>query len=792
LKKAFLPLAALVLLAAACTSPTSSAGASSDVPSLGDYKISEVGARDVPGQPYGTKVAAALTRRQLYFDGLRNYVTGSDLPQLVDYEAGKATVKYSGSNSGWTGSPHVSIPARLRGNGRESIVSVVFEPKALPFKTGANQGSVRLEIWDGATLTTCSPFEGKSGENFMLYICGWSEPGGNIFRQLNNELSAAAGDLSGDGVDEIGFCVGNRFVIVDGSRPSTVLYDGWATGSGSEDADTLTMHPSRVAAGDIKGDGSVAFVTTYGSAKANAVGSYRIYGGAVPRLLASGSLGGGSCPLSLLYANVCLGDLDGDGRKEVIFAGRQDLVSNPCNVVAADWDAAGSTLAFWSQGHTIPVAGTDWGYNPIPPLVAFDPNPRTEQSKSRPEVLLAWDNILVCNPDTRAFSQGYKSLSTIARPLNTNVCAADINYDNQDELVSLSSAGGVGFEVYSLGSGNSFSRTTISASLSGNYVSSCVADLRGQSVVLEYLGSAVKYTNPQLVAVLASPPYYAADAGNSAFGNTCTSFGKATSSGQANSNSFTVSAGVIFGVQGDMPLWGDTLAETDKVTISASFTYAFENEREATVSHAYATMAGKDAVIFACIPYDVYSYRILSAPNSAVVGTTMTVDMPREPQVIQMERGAFNAIPLNPISVGSSVLSHTIGDPRSYPNRQAIASACASGGMYDPTGIPSPVGDGQYSTDTVSVSDGKSTTVGGGVSVEASVEITVLGALFGVEAGFSDDFSYTVTTTRTTEISGSVPGILSGSGFTFGVAGYNVADTKIQPAPFMVVTYWVE
>jgi hypothetical protein len=245
-------------------------------------------------------------------------------------------------------------------------------------------------------------------------------------------------------------------------------------------------------------------------------------------------------------------------------------------------------------------------------------------------------------------------------------------------------------------------------------------------------------------------------------------------------------------MQGDMPLWGDTLAETDKVTISASFSYAFENEKEASVTHAYSTMAGKDAVIYDCIPYDVYTYKVLSAPNAEAVGKTMTVDFPRTPQVIQMERSVFNALPGNPINVGSSILGHTIGNPRSYPNLSAIETACAKGGIYDPTGMTSPVGDGQYNTDTVSVSNSKSKTVGGGVSVDASVEFTVLGALFGVEAGFSDEFSYTVKTTASTELSGSVPGTLESKPFKFGIAGFNVADTKVQKAPFMVVTYWVQ
>jgi hypothetical protein len=732
-----------------------------------------------------------MERKQLYFDGMI-YASSSE-PRLVDYKGGAATVDYTGSNSGWTGTPHVSIPARLGADGKESIVSVVFTPNATSYSTGDNQGSVSLEVWDGTSLTKRTP--SFSSGTFDLYLCGW---GGNYNYQLNNEVSAAAGDLTGDGKDEIGFCVGNRFVIVDGSDLSTVLYDGWATGSGSADTDTTTMHPSRVAAGDIKGDGTVNFITTYGSAKASAVGSYKIYGGASPAVIATGSLGGGSCPLTLMYANVALGDLDGNGQKELIFAGRQDLSANSCDVVAADWSSTSSNLSFWPNGYTIAVAGGDWAYNPVPPLVAFNPAATTSTTTSYPELLLAWDNILGYDSSSAKLTQGYKGLTTIPRPVYTNVAAADLNYDGQDELVSLSSVGGVGIEVYSL-SGNTFSRTgTIAAQVTSSgskFMSLCTADLTGQSVVLQYLGTAVKYTNPQLVAVLASPPYYSDASSNASFGNCGTSFGNSSSSSTSYSNSFTLSASFSVGASVDAPLWGSAGSSEVKYTFGASFTYGFERTKEVTCSHVYTTMAGSDAVVFSCIPYDVYSYKVLSSPNSAAVGETITVDFPRTPQIIMMERSVFNALPSNNLSIGSSVLVHTLGSPSSYKNYADIAKLCnaTSGGLIDATGQTSPVGGTSYETSTVSVAKSKGTKLGAGLSFTASVQNVTLGCLFGAEAGFSDDFEYSVTSTDSTEISGSVPGInASDKTFQFGIAGYNLTDTSLQSSPFMVVTYWVQ
>jgi len=113
--------------------------------------------------------------------------------------------------------------------------------------------------------------------------------------------------------------------------------------------------------------------------------------------------------------------------------------------------------------------------------------------------------------------------------------------------------------------------------------------------------------------------------------------------------------------------------------------------------------------------------------------------------------------------------------------------------MYDPTGMTAPVGNSQLTTDTVCISQSKGTKMGTGLSIEASEEDVVLGVLFGASIGFSADFEYTVTTTDSTEISGTLPGINSSdSVFQFGIAGYNYKDTAIQTNPFFVVTYWVQ
>jgi hypothetical protein len=786
LKKTYL-LPPLILAAVLTGCPSPTAAPAKTAASLSDYKIVPVGSRGLAAsQPYGSLVSTPLPLKQLYFDGVS--YSGADV-NLVGYTGTSPQLLHqetSASASGWARSyPHASIAARLGSGNKESVVSVVFVPDASITASSTHvSGKIELHVWDGSVDKISHP-SFKNGGAFDLYRCNW---GGNLYYELNAKISAAAGDLTEDGKDEIGFCVDNRFIILDGNL-STVLYDGWATPKDAADTDITQMHPSRVAAGDLRGDGGTEFVVTYGSSGTGSVAYYRVFGGSSPKLITDGSLAQGVAPYSLMYANVALGDIDGDGRKEVLFAGRK---GNDCVLVAAAWDASSSGLKFFPNGYAVGNSdGNLWGFHSVAPLVAFNPDEKTAVKR---ELVLVWNSVVAYDTTAKTFSLGYKGLSYISLPVYTNVAAADLNYDHQDELISMSSSGGVGIETWSLGTGNSFTKTTLGVPITGTdyYPGLCAADLEGNSLALRFKSQTIKYSDPRIVAVLASPPYYADAASNPSMGNTGTTFGMSKDDSKTSSTSFTVSASMTFGAEAETPLEGDALKLRTTATLGASFSYAFESEKTMSCSHSYTIMTGKDAVIFSCVPFDVYTYEILSAPNSATTGKTMTVDFPRDPQLIMMSRETFNALPFNPLQVGSSVLVHTLGQPKSYRNHDAVVQLCASDGdMYDDAGMTSPSEASGFATSSVSSTNANSKRVGTGVSLSISREAVVLGVVFGQELGFDTSFDYTVKTSTSTEISGSVPGNDTDLPFDFGIAGYKVTDASVQPNPFLVVTYWV-
>lgn len=778
------------------TTGTATSNTNSGTATLAAYKVATVSATrtDSAGnpltQPYGSLVSSPLPRKQIYLSGPPYSGATSN---LIDYAGNAPTVLFQQTNTidtAWTAYPHASVGARLGLSGKQTIVSVVFlptSPKQSTIATGQDTtGTVELITWDGTTQTILTPFSttGTNGaaQSFDVWLPNWSS-----YAMNNSAISVAAGDIDGDGKDEIAFCIGNYFVILDDDL-STVLYSKWVTDSGTSDTSTSDFHPSRVIAGDVKNDGNTEFVVTYGNSKASYTGSYKIFAGAVPAPIASGAMTNGS--YSLGYANVALGDIDGKGANEVLFAGRQTSGSDSL-LIAAAWN--GTNLTFLSNAYDI--GSVDWGgNNPLPPLVCFNPFGKGNTGIHTLQDLVVFWNKILSYDSTKGFIS-YANYPTLHdTPDLTNVVAADINYDDQDELIAEDNAGNTVY-IYSLNpSSGDITYTSFSITNSSAPQSLCVADMAGKSFTIQYLGHTVQYSNPRIVAVMASPPYYLDAVSDSSYGSAQTSFGSNSSTSTSSSLSFTFSASVSVGFKASIPVEPSVLETEDKVTVSDYVTGGFGSEQSMSYSHSYSVQAGQNTVLYSCVPFDVYSYKVLSAPDSSTVGTTETVDYPRTPQIIQMDQAAFNALPGNKLNVGTAVMSQTLGIPKTYPTLTAIHDTCnASGGMYDPTGMTAPYGPGNTNTDSITSESSNSTTFAGGLKVEASSDNSVAFVVFGASVGLSTDYSSNTTISSSTQISGTVSSIMSSdSPFQYGIAGYNYTNTAIQPSPFMVVTYWVQ
>lgn len=234
------------------------------------------------------------------------------------------------------------------------------------------------------------------------------------------------------------------------------------------------------------------------------------------------------------------------------------------------------------------------------------------------------------------------------------------------------------------------------------------------------------------------------------------------------------------------------LIET-KATFGASFTYGTSTSVETTVSHTYSAIGGEEVVLFSCIPVDVYTYKVLRSPNQASIGTEVTVNVPRKPQIVSMSRDKYNALPELPAPIGDDVLGYTIGVPSSYPTKDSITNLVNSsgGGLMDKEGLFT--GDSQgANTTTVEQSTTKENTYGAGFSYQVEQTNVVSGVLWGISYGFEGSLDYGFSTGTGTTIEGVVPNTTgTNPSFQYGIGSYQ-KKIDAQEQPFVVVTYWVQ
>ncbi|MEL6341520.1 MAG: FG-GAP-like repeat-containing protein [Myxococcota bacterium] len=178
----------------------------------------------------------------------------------------------------------------------------------------------------------------------------------------------------------------------------------------------------------------------------------------------------------------------------------------------------------------------------------------------------------------------------------------------------------------------------------------------------------VIYTEPIVLAVLAAAPCYPEDLYGQDNNRCRTAYGSSDTTGTTVASSFSVSAGgaSLFIAKGDF-----IIAETKKeITrrVTASVGTSWSSGYTVTKTVTYTTAPITDEVIFTAIPYDIYTYTIVSHPQPEVVGSEIVMALPREISTYKVpldhyERNTVAGAP--PIS--GEVFHHTAGEPLSYP-----------------------------------------------------------------------------------------------------------------------------
>lgn len=643
------------------------------------------------------------------------------------------------------------------------------------------------------------------------------------------DVSIATGDFSGNGADQVAVVLtkdaSSELLIVtpqaggSGERASNFTVDEAASKtlphSLAEARDTV-----EIASGNLDYDNPIELVLVVNELVSNPLGgvaTYYVYDDekAAFELLDSGLVSGTDGQAYVAReADVTLGDIDGDGIDEVVFAGLTDLGTSCDN----DYDAIVTALD--DAKHGLEPLSTKFFEPFFSKCPAFGPwrlrfihvNAFDLDGDGIDEVQ-ANQFIFEDLVDTGAFGEpiyempenifvdGDSDAGAYITSASTSIETGDVTGDGRENILvytpwqtdvrifGLSNIETVGFAELSRIAATSSANTQTEV---GPLLVPVNVDM--DSPVLKYSDGEYElvFTEPILIAVLAAAP-----CGEGIGQNTqaCSvSFGQTESTMVDASITVSVKAGIHTGVKtgANVPFVGDVGAEFKKTitfsaSISAGVAYTVEKSR------VFSTGPLEDGVVFTTIPYDRYTYKILSHPDPELIGGEVVVSLPREPIMLKAERGFYNAnIVDTSIPIGSNVFSHTVGDVQSYPSEGEKNSLLT---QYD--GLengPISVGQGSGSDGLgIDVSTAISAGASLGIEIEKSVDVTAGPALAGFSVGYGVSASLTVTSGSSTSYSVTV-GDLDAASFADNQYSYGMFTyvQTVEDQEFEVINFWVE
>lgn len=814
-------LALLASLLAAC-----SGGGGGAPPEPGGTVLDQLGvptSREAPRgdaaarHPLGKPTAVFEKRTELYLSGVvaadpshfkgryanQRQVLLDDVTSAVgDTPAYAPIFSADASLDGWTEFDSASAAADLDGDGLEEVVILYVNTSLTPHQaflrvirhtaTGVAEQSSEYPVGD-FTYTRASPLA-----------------------QFAN-LQLAAGDVDGDGGAELAAAIGRDLVVLDWSG-GTFRRIGQQTYRSGETRPQLTT----VAVGNVDADPQAEIVVFNGVYDAAAPGRFYVYshgssglvldgggdGSTVPEAANAGSFTPTypQAPRNLAWGRVSVGDLDGDGRNEIVFAG--DVFVNALSVTVARFDPVGRGLVPTTTGR-FPMG---WSEQFMPVLEVMNAD-GLEAGRGRE--LLAYRYILYLDAGGK-LAHKWGSAEPFAPPLMhgvywDKVAVGDFTADGRDEVAYLWN-GGTLLLVFGLNNGVFGEVKRLLVTAEGHHSTLCAVNIDRDSTVVRYTGEyELLWSNPQIVAVMAAPPYYTGQDAGAA--ETALTFGRDYAKDTAKAVGFY--AGLSVGYSAETPFWGSAGSSKVVFTVEGSLDWTFSTGSSEGVRNSYAGPGDKDQVVFAATPIDVYHYEIVSSPQGRA-GERISVQVPRTPWLTAMDRDFYDAHVPAQYRVPAGVLSHRIGDPWSYPSREDMLLLFGDGAMRtDPdrgpyaTVVPKIVGGfrtpdpwmqhlvpGSSGKQGIELSNGASSGFGTDFNLQVGVEFENVsgGFLVGGKAGFHYGYSHSFTTTDTTAISGWIPGIPPSmkSVQPYSVGLFAHPWPTAGAGKFVVVNYWVE
>ena len=643
------------------------------------------------------------------------------------------------------------------------------------------------------------------------------------------DVSIATGDFNGDGADQVA-------IVLTKDATSELLFVSPQSGGSGERASNFTvdtdatvildhsidanLDTAEIASGNLDYDNPnelVVVINELVGSPSQGVATYYVYDDQnrdFAQLESDIVTGTDGQAFVARQADVAIGDIDGDGIEEIVFAGLTDFgtgCGDDYNAIVTALDDAKHGLAPLSAKSFEPFFSKCPAFGPWR-LRFIHLNTLDLDGDGIDEVQanqFVWEDLAETGsfgeptwemPET-IFVDGDADAGVYITSATTSIEAGDVTGDGRENILvftqwqgdvliyGLSMIETVGFAELSRisASANANSQTVVGPLL-------VPVNVDMDSPVLKYSDGMYQlvFTEPVIIAALAAAP-----CGDGIGQNTdaCqVSFGQSESTTIDASVTVSVKASAHVGVKSaaNIPFVGEVGADFKKtVTVSASLSAgaAYEVQK----SRVFTTGPLEDGIVFTTIPYDRYTYRILSHPDPEFVGGEVVVSLPREPIMLKVEREFYNeSISQEGFPIGGNVFSHTVGDIQSYPSSGEKNSLLSQyGGLENG---PISVGQGQGSDGLgIDVSTAISLGASLGIEYEESVDVTAGPALTGYSVGYGVSASLTVTSGMSSSYSVTV-GDLSAETFADNQYSYGMF-TYVQPVSgqeFEVINFWVE
>ena len=333
----------------------------------------------------------------------------------------------------------------------------------------------------------------------------------------------------------------------------------------------------------------------------------------------------------------------------------------------------------------------------------------------------------------------------------------------------------------------------------------CMANTDNDSSVMNYTGKHYyTYTDPKILAVLASPPYFKdlldRDDLSGNYAESTTTYSSSKGSGSGTTSSSTISAGAYVSFEQDIKIFGVTVASVEAETqITAGFTWETENTSTLEQTITYSTTAGEDKVAFYSIPMEVYEYQsFVPDGKGGYEEVTTTVNVPHEASIRLLGLDDYEAIASDYSilpQISDAVLTHTVGDPASYPS-SITPYRSTKIAMFE--GNPAKVGftsagGGSAISQEISMTNEDRNAYTGTTSIEAKAGAGAGGVKVGVVAGFEGGGGTVTVSTAGSSFSGELQDMPAeaeayGYDMNWRIFCYKYADSNMS---FPVVSYIV-